>query len=419
MIALLGNHETMRLAGWGHEYAGEHETAWVPTIQRSSSNDDVGCCGFCFLFATRTAPTTTTPPTESPLLAPTLPWVDLKNTSKCPRDFCCHEGNEQLMNENPEHGVLMAAPDRAGAYTPQTQRYRQLARNRTNGLNEGWSAGGWVRDALKKRFDLMAAIDDVLYVHGTIERRYVDEVMIPTALHLGLPVPQIQRRGDHPTSTAGGVDQEITPLDQEQRDRLFQALTAETFARLFASEGDSDFKSAYDTWDDASSYTAEVEDQLAEEPSGQATYLASINPNRWWYDHLPYNDESHGPPFWSREYDDTCADAPRLFKWLGVSRLVGGHSPNECEEDAKVRVKCEGRILVADVGMSRAYLGQYPNPDVKPQIAVVKMSVAQDSTEPATGQVLYEKRFNGIFNNKRFPEPLPTPPSTFAALPTP
>ena len=87
-------------------------------------------------------------------------------------------------------------------------------------------------------------------------------------------------------------------------------------------------------------------------------------------------------PLWSRDYDGSCQDSERLFRWLGVEKMIMGHTPVDTSEHGKVHEMCAGRGVIADVAMSRGYRAGF----AKAKIAVVEM----DSENSAAGTVFYE-----------------------------
>ena len=63
-----------------------------------------------------------------------------------------------------------------------------------------------------------------------------------------------------------------------------------------------------------------------------------------------------GGPVWYRGYaltpvPETCADLAKVLKYLGVRRMVSGHTPQE----KKVLETCSGQYVVIDLGISPAY----------------------------------------------------------------
>ena len=87
-------------------------------------------------------------------------------------------------------------------------------------------------------------------------------------------------------------------------------------------------------------------------------------------------------PLWGRGYDNSCHDSERLFRWLGVEKMIMGHTPQDTYMHGKVHEMCAGRSVIADVGMSRGYRVGFD----KAAIVVVEI----DSENSAAGTVFYE-----------------------------
>lgn len=63
-----------------------------------------------------------------------------------------------------------------------------------------------------------------------------------------------------------------------------------------------------------------------------------------------------GGPVWYRGYaltpvPETCEDLRNVLKFLGVRRMVSGHTPQE----KSVLETCDGQYVVIDLGISKAY----------------------------------------------------------------
>ena len=91
---------------------------------------------------------------------------------------------------------------------------------------------------------------------------------------------------------------------------------------------------------------------------------------------------SQTSPLWSRGHDNSCRDSERLFRWLGVEKMIMGHTPQVTYMHGKVHEMCAGRSVIADVAMSRGYREDLPNAT----IVVVEI----DSQDSAAGTVFYE-----------------------------
>ncbi|EER18860.1 serine/threonine protein phosphatase, putative [Perkinsus marinus ATCC 50983] len=71
---------------------------------------------------------------------------------------------------------------------------------------------------------------------------------------------------------------------------------------------------------------------------------------------------SESSPLWSRVYalgrdEEACPPLLNVLRHYGVARMVVGHTPSE---DGRMKVRCGGRAILADVALSR-WMGRYPH----------------------------------------------------------
>ena len=90
---------------------------------------------------------------------------------------------------------------------------------------------------------------------------------------------------------------------------------------------------------------------------------------------MPYSGESTSP-LWSRDYTSSCTDSYRVFKWLGIRKIFGGHTPTGTANHGMVHEMCGGRLVIADTGMSRAYRQAFGN--AKITVVVVEYEESSD-----------------------------------------
>lgn len=68
-------------------------------------------------------------------------------------------------------------------------------------------------------------------------------------------------------------------------------------------------------------------------------------------------------PVWTRlfaesENDEACATVQEVLRLTNTKRVVVGHSIQESSDGYRVQTRCEGRIVLADTAISRAYGGE-------------------------------------------------------------
>ncbi|KAF4675331.1 hypothetical protein FOL47_007949 [Perkinsus chesapeaki] len=71
---------------------------------------------------------------------------------------------------------------------------------------------------------------------------------------------------------------------------------------------------------------------------------------------------SESSPVWSRLYAlgsdaEACPPLIKVLRHYGVARMVVGHTPSE---DGRMKVRCGGRVILADVALSR-WMARYPH----------------------------------------------------------
>ncbi|CAD7968488.1 unnamed protein product [Amoebophrya sp. A120] len=224
---------------------------------------------------------------------------------------------------------------------------------------EAWGPGGWLFEKLRTRADSMVVVGRTLYMHASISNAVMDHV-----LRVAVESQARTMRGTVVNSASVAEIENEIMQNPKFRDDVLRAVHEDLFSLVETS----------------TSQDLDGLDVMDGDPAleGKAVYYQNPNlrtPSPFW------GRSTHGLP---GEQPPDCSEVDAALQFFGVDRIVNGHS---IQPQGKAELRCEGKIILADIAMSTAYQNPYSG-GANPQANVAVVAVAWPRDQPASGNTV-------------------------------